>query len=404
LSQLGIKGITKIFVTHLHADHVVGLLGIVLMKEMLAKDHGGRQGKHTRGGDDESRRKGGGSARLKLELYGPVGLFNYVAMNLALTCSKIRNIDLIVHELIRDDNRHQTRHDRQDHGRRKSHNHNHNRMTNILHRTYPELIHKNANAHNIQHKKIYQNKLDQTWTIQTPRTLQHDSVPTGGKHADQYLSIQAAEVLHQPGIQTFGYVVREPTPTPKIDVQKAKDLGIRPSAKYRSLKNGFKVMNDDGSREVLPEEVLDGESASATKGRTLAILGDAWKVPNPMKRLAFGADVLVHEATLSKTLEHRSRQRGHSTAGMAGRVAKELQCKILVMNHISGRMDGNGSRSGSGSRNGDNSNDNAKANAYADDEGVDTLLEEAVSSNGDMSDILVAHDFMMVQIPKRSSK
>ena len=382
-SGLGIKDMTKIFVTHLHADHVAGLLGVLLMKETGSRDL--YDGAVSNRGQNRNM-----NTKAKIDVYGPVGLYNYLAMNFLFTFSHIHNLDLTVHELVGGD----TNHHNGDNNSNSNSDHNngsnsnqsqgrgqrHGRGTNsnkgnFLGRNFPEF----AKATKIKCNTIPRNK-DKTWTIQNPPSITQKFV--AGRNIDQSLSIRAAEVTHVEGLQTLGYVIEELAPLPKLDVEKAEKLGIKPGPKYRALKNGFSVLNDDGTREVTPDEVVDNPEK---KARKIAIIGDAWKIPGPMRKIAHGADLLVHEATLSKDFEKLQRIRGHSTAGMAGKVARDLNCRTLVMNHISGSVDKLGGR---------------------DDEcenGVDILMEEAIQTNDAVSNILVAHDFMKIYIPAGSA-
>ena len=332
-SNLGVLEVGRIFVTHLHADHVGGLLGVILQREIAVKSSLEENGGGGGGQKGEKR---------TLEIYGPVGLYNLIAMNVALTCSKIRNLKVVVYELVG--------------GSEK--------RRGVGNRSYPEL-----KSTNIERQTLEKGE-DGTWAIQKPAAVGENDVQ--GRDSHLRVSIKAAEVLHSPGIQTFGYVVEESKPALKIDVDKAKYLGVAPSPKYRALKNGFAVMNDDGSREVRPDEILmDG---SAKKARKFALLGDAWKVPTPMRNLCEGADLLVYEATLIDAGSPSvCRERGHSTPEMAGALALETNAKILVMNHISGRNDSQ--------------------------ESVDMMVAAAEQGNKGASLITTAYDFMMINIP-----
>ena len=335
--NIGVKDIGKIFVTHLHADHVSGLLGVILQKEMGVV-------RNTRNISNNTNKQQGEEESQVLEIYGPLGIFNFIAMNVALTCSKIRNMELIIHELVRKSDQRSTP------------------TKNVQKRTYPELARLG-----ITRKSIQQGD-DGVWTIQSGVKMKVDDVQ--GRNAHLRISIKAAEVQHVPNVQTLGYVLEE-TPLPaKIDVEKAKMLGIAPGPKYRALKNGFKVMSDDGEREVLAQDVIE---EGQKKARKLAVLGDASRVPQTMRRLCRNADFLIYEATLEEGSEHVSRQRGHSTARMAGKFALEVNAKILAMNHISGRHDGQDS--------------------------INSMVKSAEEGNKGKSDIVVAHDFMMVHIP-----
>ena len=141
-----------------------------------------------------------------------------------------------------------------------------NQNGNISHQIYPEL-----SRANIQNNQINPNKY-QVWTIQKPILLRTDNVSS--RNPDQILSISAVEVVHMPGIKTSGYVVEESKPLPKINVDKAKQLGVSPGSKYCAINNGLPVINNYGMRKVAPDEVLDGDSQmNATKLLVLVIYG-----------------------------------------------------------------------------------------------------------------------------------
>ena len=78
LSRLRYNDISKIFITHMHADHVFGLASILLCIQIARTNE---------------------STPRAIEIYGPVGLYNYVAMILALTCTEVRKIKIFIYEL-----------------------------------------------------------------------------------------------------------------------------------------------------------------------------------------------------------------------------------------------------------------------------------------------------------------
>jgi ribonuclease BN (tRNA processing enzyme) len=110
------------------------------------------------------------------------------------------------------------------------------------------------------------------------------------------LHIRAAEIDHLGGVQTFGYTVEEQPPPGNIDVDKAAALGVSPSKKYSLLKCGMSVATDDGEGIVRPEEVL----IRSFRPRKVAILSDHRLIFREMAQLCRNADMIVHEATLSK--------------------------------------------------------------------------------------------------------
>jgi Metallo-beta-lactamase superfamily len=78
LSRLGFNEVRKIFITHMHADHVYGLPGLLLSLQVARM--------YSR-------------AQLPVEIYGPVGLYNFLAMTLALTGTQLRKLNVHVFEL-----------------------------------------------------------------------------------------------------------------------------------------------------------------------------------------------------------------------------------------------------------------------------------------------------------------
>ena len=74
-----LSDITKIFITHMHADHVLGLPGILLMARLAGRDRGST---HV------------------IEIYGPPGLYNFITGTFVMTYSGIGDIKVIVYELV----------------------------------------------------------------------------------------------------------------------------------------------------------------------------------------------------------------------------------------------------------------------------------------------------------------
>lgn len=247
--------ITKIFITHMHCDHVLGLPSILLMAQIAGRDRGYHH---------------------EIEVYGPPGIYNFIATTFALTRCGLNGVRIVVYELVGGD---------ADKALQK-------RIgdENMIFSHFPQLL----NFNSLTRKEIPRNQ-DGTWTIQVVPELESALAPDvdrGGADS-RPMNISAAEVNHVECVQTFGYVVSEPEPTQKIDAEKAKELGVAPGKKYRKLKNGYTVMSDDGIREVKPEQVLIGANR---KARKIAIVGDNCSISPAMEALCVDSDVLVHEA------------------------------------------------------------------------------------------------------------
>ena len=82
-SRISVGSITKIFISHLHGDHVYGLIPIILEVQVAMKlmksaaDANPKKSRRYKNRTVEDERP-------TLEIYGPPGLYNYVSMNMAL--------------------------------------------------------------------------------------------------------------------------------------------------------------------------------------------------------------------------------------------------------------------------------------------------------------------------------
>ena len=165
-------------------------------------------------------------------------------------------------------------------------------------------------------------------------------------YKDNAVSVSAAPILHS--VPCIGYVVLEAPIPGKIDpknyVPEIKRTGT-PMSVMRQLQQGESVTLKDGT-------ILHGPPKRP--GRKLVVLGDTYD-PSPITPLAEGADLLIHEATNAhlpgidrntkdadtyETVEERAKSRGHSTPQMAGRFAKKINAKRLILNHFSARYPG----------------------------------------------------------------
>ncbi|MDI9644742.1 MAG: ribonuclease Z [Candidatus Verstraetearchaeota archaeon] len=113
--------------------------------------------------------------------------------------------------------------------------------------------------------------------------------------------------------------------------ERAKALGIPEGPLWGILKAGSPVVLE-GGRVVNPYEVL-GEPV---KGISVVYSGDT-RPCESVKRLAAGAEILIHEATFSRELEGKAEAEGHSTAHGAASVAKEANVGTLILTHFSAR-------------------------------------------------------------------
>lgn len=377
-STLTSSEITKIFITHMHGDHVFGLPSLLLELSVQRKKYLAQQQQKLTAASkriDHHRDKFS-----TIEIYGPPGLYNYICMNLVLTYSKFNTLHVIVHELIGGKGE-----------LRPNHQSRKGQGTTRVKNPFTEHYSEFADGLPSVERRCIPMHPDGTWTIEQPDTVTEELIwnryeliqrKINGTYAGiiprlpndyragpgKRLRIKASQVLHMPGIPTFGYVVEEMPPPAKIDPNKAVTLGLAPGPKYDLLKNGFSVMDDDGKIIVYPHQVvMDNQTLQARK---FVFLGDNYHVPPPMANLCQDADVIVHEATFLAT---QKQTHGHSTAEMAGKFAYQVNAKALVLNHFGATIFG--------------------------EQTLDLVISQARKGNKDTSHIIASKDFMEVIVP-----
>jgi ribonuclease Z len=139
--------------------------------------------------------------------------------------------------------------------------------------------------------------------------------------------IAAFAVDHAAG--SLGYALVEAERPGHLDPDRARELGVEPGPDFGRLQRGETVNG------VAPDQVM-GESR---RGRKLVLTGDT--APCEMTRVvAFGADLLVHEATFMQEESERAAETRHSTARQAAEIAAEAEVGLLALTHVSPRYAG----------------------------------------------------------------
>lgn len=224
------RRIEKIFITHLHGDHIYGLPGLLSSRSF-------------QGGDTE------------IVIYGPKGIEEYVKVSLSVSQTFLK---------------------------------------------YP---------------------------------LKIVELEEGVIFEDEQMVVEARRLDH--GIHSYGFRITEKDRPGTLLADKLARAGIKPGPIYKKIKNGEKVILEDG-RTVDPDDFL----GPAQNGRIVTILGDTRYCENAVY-LAQNADVLVHEATFSKEEEGLAHEYFHSTTHQAAKIAKRANVKQLYLTHISARYDRN---------------------------------------------------------------
>lgn len=136
------------------------------------------------------------------------------------------------------------------------------------------------------------------------------------------------------GCESFGFILTEDERPGRFDRDQAISLGVPPGPLFGRLQRGEGVsVTVDGQEIIIQPEQVMGENRP---GRTVVYTGDT----RPLRfwpESAYGADLLIHDATFDDLEEERADEVFHSTAGKAGAAARNLSVLRLALVHISSR-------------------------------------------------------------------
>jgi ribonuclease Z len=136
------------------------------------------------------------------------------------------------------------------------------------------------------------------------------------------------------GVSALGWSLIEATRPGRFDVEAADALGVPSGPERGALQRGEQVTLPGGGT-VKPEDVL----GPPRPGRKLVITGDT-APSEAIVEAAWGADVLVTEATFAEEERDRAQETNHQTAAQAAEVARSANVGLLVLTHLSNRYFG----------------------------------------------------------------
>ncbi|MBN3301068.1 RNZ1 protein, partial [Amia calva] len=273
-SQIKANRITKVFISHLHGDHLFGLPGLLCTVSL-----------HSSAAPSKELQP--------VEIFGPQGIRKFLRVSLGLSNSQLV-FPYVVHELVPTADQCPS-----------------DGLLEATETTCDERLHPQEG----QGRTLHLDPAQDCYTLVE----------------NQQFTVKGFRLFHR--IPSFGFVVEERERPGKLKAHVLQELGIKPGPAYGRLKNGQSVTLENGV-VVCPADVLE----EALPGRKVCILGDCCSlVGDAGHRMCHGADVLVHEATLDDSQKDKALEHGHSTPSMAAQFANACQAKQLILYHFSQR-------------------------------------------------------------------
>ena len=358
--------VTKIFITHLHGDHLFGLPGLLCTIGM--------------GGNPEE------NSRV-VDIYGPLGLRKYLLTSLEMS-SSVPAFKYNIHELI----------PREDQFPQEWSKLNINfEYSGKIAEHIGELSNHSINPIIIHDKELLESKKLNSASSMNSNKFSNEGDIIRDKEQKHYwdviswdkssYSVKASILRHR--IPCFGYVIHEKDKSGTLNVQKLKELGVKPGPIYSQIKSGIPVKLENGD-VINPNEFL----GPPKKGCKVTILGDT-KDSSEMISICQDSDVIVHEATNENSHKSQAVSHGHSTPDMAAQFAIDANADVLCLTHVSPRYRSNILPS---------LDDNLKVPTEKTDENylfAEILKEEAqayIDQKNEKVLVLVAEDFMVLPI------
>jgi ribonuclease Z len=136
------------------------------------------------------------------------------------------------------------------------------------------------------------------------------------------------------GVSSLGWSLIEATRPGRFDVEGADTLGVPNGPERGLLQRGQPVTLADG-RTITPEQVL----GPPRRSRKIVVTGDT-APSDELVDAAWGADVLVTEATFADEERERAEETLHQTATQAAELARRAEVVMLALTHLSSRYFG----------------------------------------------------------------
>lgn len=152
-------------------------------------------------------------------------------------------------------------------------------------------------------------------------------------YEDRSLEVLTIPLHHR--VPCAGFLFREKQKPRHLLVEECHKYNI-PTAYYQSITLGNDWTDDNDN--IIPNASLTTEPSPS---KSYAYCSDTIYAESIVPVIK-GCDLLYHEATFANDLAATAKERGHSTALEAGKIASLAQVKQLVIGHFSSRYDGDG--------------------------------------------------------------
>lgn len=176
----------------------------------------------------------------------------------------------------------------------------------------------------------YQLRASQTTLIYPLAFHSTRSDEPGIIYEDSFLEVSTFPLNHR--IATTGFLFREKPGWRKVIKEKALAIKI-PAWAYEKIRKGEDFTDEDG--KFYPNDELTFDPPPS---RSYAYCSDT-AYHESVAGYIKGADLLYHEATFMNDREANAKEKFHSTASQAGKIAMLAGVKKLILGHFSARYD-----------------------------------------------------------------
>ncbi|KAA0191766.1 putative zinc phosphodiesterase [Fasciolopsis buskii] len=197
-------------------------------------------------------------------------------------------------------------------------------------------------------------------------------------------------------IPSLGWLILRPERERTLDVHAARSLGIPDGPLMGQIKRGLTVVINE--KTINPDQVL----LPPVRGHRIAIMGDSYDSSSLKclvqslfeqgKLSSVQLDVLVHETTFQNSMASEAVEKGHSTPDRVAELSLDLDVQLLILTHFSHRY--SPIESGENDTGGD-SNPGSK---HKDKPSLQILLDE-VKSTKFRGQVVLADDLALIRVP-----